>query len=210
MGETFFGGGPGVLCENAVKKCYFSRRTETASGAEIRPAMAGTQVCVCHLQLGVGSQTVHMIAGLAHSERRQIRPAIRSEVQTGGIKSPWATGPCAKSAGKGGEFFARQFGEAPRFRRRRSPLTSRTRCHRAHRWTEAWTRQGNEQCQVVRPRLQFGPCANRRASKPCFGVRKLISNGRGMCVPPPPGQERISFTEFVRERKMGVSGAVRK
>ena len=122
IGEPFFGG-TGVLCETAVKMPFQSPPPKLPSGAEILSRSGGHPGVFVPPPAQAWQQTVHMIAGVTHSEAAPDQTSDSFRGPNGGIKS-MGYRSLRQKAGKAREFFARQFGTAPGFRTPAQPFLS--------------------------------------------------------------------------------------
>jgi hypothetical protein len=122
MGGPFFGG-TGVFCETAVKMLFQSPPPKLPSGEEILSRSGGHPGVFVPPPAQAWQQTVHMIAGIAHSEPSPDQTSDSFRGPNGGIKS-MGYRSLRQKAGKAREFFARQFGTAPGFRTPAQPFLS--------------------------------------------------------------------------------------
>jgi hypothetical protein len=122
MGEPFLGG-TGVLCETAVKMPFQSPPPKLPSGAEILSRSGGHPGVFVPPPAQAWQQTVHMIAGITHSEPAPDQTGDPLRGPNGGIKS-MGYRSLRQKAGKAREFFGRQFGTASGFRTPAQPFLS--------------------------------------------------------------------------------------
>jgi hypothetical protein len=122
MGEHSFWG-PGVLYETAVKMPFQSPPPKMPSGAEILSRSGGHPGVFVPPPAQAWQQTVHMIAGITHSEPAPDQSSNSFGGPDGRVKS-MGYRSLRQKAGKLRQFFGRQFGTASGFRTPAQPFLS--------------------------------------------------------------------------------------
>src|ERR1700687_5530874 len=116
-------GGTRVLCETAAKMPIYPLPPKLPSDAEILWRPCGQPGVFVPSPAQSWQQMVHMVAGIAHSEAAPDQTGDPFGGPDGCIESMgyWSL---RQKAGKPRQFFARQFGTAPRFRALAQPFLS--------------------------------------------------------------------------------------